>query len=68
MNPRTLHGRTLALVTVIGLSTIRWRVYGFSGREFLVRSVDGKRESRISQQELESLLQSHRLVICLEGD
>lgn len=73
MNPRTLQGKTLALAIPGGLSSIRWRVYGFtnqsgSGRTLLVRSVDGKRESRIGLQEFECLLDSHWLVVCLEGD
>lgn len=59
----TLQGQTLALVIPAGLSTIRWRIYGFSGRELLLRSVDGKRESRIGLQELDALVQSHRLAI-----
>lgn len=68
MNPRTLQGQTLALITPLGLSTIRWRIYGFTnqsgnGRTLLVRSVDGKRESQIGLQELDALIQGHRLTI-----
>lgn len=74
MNPRDLHGRTLALVIgrdIMGvdiLSSIRWRVYGYGGGALWLRSVDSGVKSKLTLREFEELVDTHRLIVCREGD
>ena len=69
MNPRTLHGRVLALVigrNIMGvdiLSSIRWRVYGYGAGALWLRSVDGGVKSKLTMRELEELVDTHRLTV-----
>ena len=69
MNPRTLHGRTLALVigrNIMGvdiLSSIRWRVYGYGAGALWLRSVDGGVKSKLTVREFEDLVDTHRLMV-----
>ena len=69
MNPRTLHGRVLALVigrNIMGvdiLSSIRWRVYGYGAGALWLRSVEGGVKSKLTMQEFEELVDTHRLTV-----
>ena len=69
MNPRILHGRTLALVLgrdIMGvdiLSSIRWRVYGYGAGALWLQSVDGGVKSKLTVRELEELIDTHRLTV-----
>ena len=69
MNPRTLHGRTLALVLgrdIMGvdiLSSIRWRVYGYRAEALWLRSVEGGVKSTLTVREFEDLVDAHRLTV-----
>ena len=70
MNPRALHGRTLALVlgrNIMGvdiLSSIRWQVYGYGAGALWLRSVDGGVKSTLTFREFEELRDCHRIVVC----
>ena len=70
MNPRDLHGHTLALVLgrdIMGvdiLSSIRWRVYGYGAGKLWLRSVDGGVKSTLTVREFEELRDCHRIVVC----
>ena len=69
MNPRDLHGRTLALVigrNIMGvdiLSSIRWRVYKYDAGRLWLRSVDGGVKSTLTMRRFEDLVDTHRLVV-----
>ena len=69
MNPRDLHGHTLALVLgrdIMGvdiLSSIRWRVYGYGAGALWLRSVEGGVKSKLTMRELEELIDTHRLTV-----
>ena len=69
MNPRTLHGRTLALVigrNIMGvdiLSSIRWKVYGYEAGKLWLRSAEGGVKSTLTMREFKHLVDTHRLVV-----
>ena len=71
MSPHLLHNKIVALLTPTGQPSvgIRWRIYGGSSSAGLVwlRSIDGRRECRISLEELE-LLQDQRRVALFDSD